>query len=71
MVRIINTELADGLGNLVSRCCGKSLNPSQTRPGVNKSSFLSCGQKGSELLELLQQAPEKVFNHYHNWEFYK
>lgn len=71
MVRIVNSELADGLGNLVSRCCGKSLNPSQTRPAVNESSFLSCGQKGSELLELLQQAPENVFNHYHNWEFYK
>ena len=71
MLRIVNSELADGLGNLVSRSCGKALNPLQIRPAVDESSFLTCGPKGSDLLQLIQRTPETVLDHYHNWEFYK
>jgi len=35
-VRILNSELADTLGNLLSRCCAKSLNPRQVFPSANE-----------------------------------
>nr|SVE75746.1 EOG090X05VD [Daphnia hispanica] len=71
MVRIANSDLADGIGNLVSRCCGKSLNPLQTRLGVSPSSFESCGSPGSDLLSLLERTPDIVHNEYKQWNFYK
>nr|SVE75116.1 EOG090X05VD [Daphnia dolichocephala] len=71
MVRIANSDLADGLGNLVNRCCGKSLNPLQMRPGVSPSSFESCGSPGSDLLNLLERTPDIVQNEYTQWNFYK
>jgi len=33
--RILNSELADTLGNLLSRACAKSLNPGQIYPSAN------------------------------------
>ena len=71
MVRIVNAELADGLGNLVSRCCGKSLNPTQVRKAVSPSSFEALGPPGAELLGLLQHVPQIVHDEYHQWNFYK
>lgn len=71
MVRIVNAELADGLGNLVNRCCGKSLNPAQSRPAVNRSSFELCGTPGVELLQLLERVPSSVYDEYHQWQFYR
>ncbi|XP_045028229.1 LOW QUALITY PROTEIN: Golgi apparatus protein 1 [Daphnia magna] len=71
MVRIANSDLADGIGNLVSRCCGKSLNPLQTRLGVSPSSFESCGTPGSDLLSLLERTPDIVHDEYQKWNFYK
>lgn len=71
MVRIANSDLADGIGNLVNRCCGKSLNPSQTRLAVNSSSFEMCGPAGAELLELLQKTPDVVHDEYNQWQYYK
>nr|SVE88629.1 EOG090X05VD [Daphnia sinensis] len=71
MVRIVNSDLADGIGNLVSRCCGKNLNPLQTRLGVSRSSFESCGSPGSDLLSLLERTPDIVHDEYKQWNFYK
>lgn len=71
MVRIANTDLADGIGNLVNRCCGKSLNPSQTRPAVDRASFEACGQAGSDLFELLQRTPDIVYKDFKEWHFHK
>lgn len=71
MVRIANTDLADGIGNLVNRCCGKSLNPSLKRLAVSASSFEACGPAGSELLQLLERTPDAVHDEYLNWNFYK
>lgn len=71
LVRIANSDLADGIGNLVSRCCGKNLNPLQTRLGVSPSSFESCGAPGSDLLSLLERTPDIVYNEFQQWNFYK
>ena len=71
LVRIANSDLADGLGNLVNRCCGKSLNPLQTRLAVSPSSFEVCGSPGLELLDLLRRTPDIVYEEYLQWNFYK
>lgn len=71
MVRVANADLADGIGNLVNRCCGKSLNPSQVRLGVDPTSFEICGSHGSELLKLLESTPDAVYDEYMNWNYYK
>ena len=71
MVRIINAELADGMGNLVNRCCGKSLNPLKIRPAITLASFHACGALGVELLEMLERTPDTVHDYYQVMEFYK
>ena len=71
MVRIVNAELADGMGNLVNRCCGKSLNPLKIRPSVTLDSFHACGPLGIELLGMLERTPDTVHDYYKIMEFYK
>lgn len=41
VIRILNSELADTLGNLLNRCCGTTLNPHQVYPAINTSTFES------------------------------
>lgn len=38
-VRILNSELADTLGNLLSRCCSQSLNSNQVFPKINPEAY--------------------------------
>lgn len=70
-MRIANSDLADGIGNLVNRCCGKSLNPSQVRPAVSQASFDVCGQPGVDLYKLLQTTSDVVYNEFLEWNYYK
>ena len=39
LIRILNSELADTLGNLLSRCCGSALNPRQTFPRIEEDAL--------------------------------
>jgi methionyl-tRNA synthetase len=39
IIRILNSELADTFGNLLSRACAKSLNPKQIFPSVHEKEF--------------------------------
>jgi methionyl-tRNA synthetase len=71
LVRIANSNLADGIGNLVNRCCGKNLNSLQIRLAVSPSDFEACGSPGLELLDLLQRTPDIVHEEYLQWNFYK
>ena len=71
MIRIVNAELADGLGNLVSRSSGKALNPAQIRPALLPSSFEQVGPLGADLLTLLNRVPDDVRQFYSQWKFYK
>jgi len=71
MVRIVNAELADSIGNLVNRCCGKSLNPIKVRPALTPSSFNECGELGRELLDMMERTPDAVHDHYATMQFYK
>lgn len=38
-MRILNSELADTLGNLLSRVCAKSVNTRQISPTLHRSEF--------------------------------
>lgn len=40
-MRFLNAELADTFGNLLSRCTGAALNPFQTFPEIETSTFKS------------------------------
>lgn len=71
-LRILNSELADTLGNLLSRVCAKSLNPRQAYPRIyvhhcNEILRLDAAKR---LQELLSELPEKCAQHYKENNFY-
>ncbi|XP_052867001.1 methionine--tRNA ligase, mitochondrial [Anopheles cruzii] len=72
VVRILNSELADTLGNLLSRCCGKALNPASVYPALNEEAFeqLKSIDITNRLLEVLMEMPDKTFQHYKKYNFY-
>uniref|UniRef100_A0A182PA52 Methionine--tRNA ligase, mitochondrial n=1 Tax=Anopheles epiroticus TaxID=199890 RepID=A0A182PA52_9DIPT len=72
VLRILNSELADTLGNLLSRCCGKALNVRSVFPAVDMEAFESLKQNDAtkRMLEALEEMPSKAMNHYRNYNFY-
>uniref|UniRef100_A0A182KBE6 Methionine--tRNA ligase, mitochondrial n=1 Tax=Anopheles christyi TaxID=43041 RepID=A0A182KBE6_9DIPT len=72
VLRILNSELADTLGNLLSRCCGKALNVESIFPAVDKEALESLKQIDAtkRMLEALEEMPDKTSNHYRNFNFY-
>ncbi|XP_050310423.1 methionine--tRNA ligase, mitochondrial [Anthonomus grandis grandis] len=70
VLRLLNAELADTLGNLLSRCCGKSLNPNQEFPRINfdKISRLDVTK---QLIKHLENLPNVCAAHYDDYNFYK
>lgn len=73
LTRIINSELADTLGNLLSRCCGKALNPGQTFPKIKSEALykISLMDVTIKLLDNIQNLPETCDGHYNDFNFYK
>uniref|UniRef100_A0A336KJ67 Methionine--tRNA ligase, mitochondrial n=1 Tax=Culicoides sonorensis TaxID=179676 RepID=A0A336KJ67_CULSO len=72
IIRMLNSELADTLGNLLSRCCAKTLNPKQILPQINDNS-LNLIQNIDEyktLKDLLGKLPEICLAHYKEHNFY-
>lgn len=56
--RILNSELADTLGNLLNRCSGTLVNPGQIFPAFCCSDFDKyCGESAKELVESLETLP--------------
>uniref|UniRef100_A0A182QE22 Methionine--tRNA ligase, mitochondrial n=1 Tax=Anopheles farauti TaxID=69004 RepID=A0A182QE22_9DIPT len=72
VLRILNSELADTLGNLLSRCCGKALNAGSIFPAVDEDAFeaLQNIDATKRMLEVLEEMPDKTLNHYRNYNFY-
>lgn len=56
LTRILNSELADTYGNLLSRCCAPVLNPNQICPPLDPESF-ECLLKE---FDVTQQLIDKV-----------
>lgn len=51
--RIINSELADTFGNLLSRCCAKSLNVAQRYPAYIEEDVAQLLQKHGDIVQKL------------------
>nr|XP_036674388.1 methionine--tRNA ligase, mitochondrial [Drosophila suzukii] len=65
--RILNSELADTLGNLLSRACAKSLNPGQIYPSANAehlADLLRSLDAAKRLQDTLLQLSERCASHY-------
>ncbi|XP_038049947.1 methionine--tRNA ligase, mitochondrial-like [Patiria miniata] len=81
VLKLLNVELADNLGNLLSRVTGKALNPAQVFPQFHAELFpwpqtytTTSGRASSEdyaLVSALCRLPESVDVHYNNFEAYK
>lgn len=72
IIRMLNSELADTLGNLLSRCCAKTLNPKQVVPELNETS-ISLVQDLDEykiMRDLLEELPSTCLKHYTEHNFY-
>lgn len=66
ILRILNSELADTLGNLLSRACAKTLNPQQIFPKLHKEEMreLLEMEVGKILVEKLAELGEKCHQNY-------
>lgn len=73
VTRILNAELADTLGNLLSRCTGAALNPNQVFPKIEKAAFgdISSEDVALKLLESVEALPNVCYEHYNSYNFYK
>ncbi|XP_047526135.1 methionine--tRNA ligase, mitochondrial [Pieris napi] len=73
LINIANSELADTLGNLVSRSCGPALNPRCEFPALHQQEFAECCQLQvtSQLLDAVERLPDICRSHYSNYQFYK
>ncbi|XP_013097578.2 methionine--tRNA ligase, mitochondrial [Stomoxys calcitrans] len=71
-MRILNAELADTMGNLLSRVCGKSLNPWQIYPRLHTAQLrdIMTTDTAKHLLEMLEQLKGKCTQHYDERNFY-
>lgn len=71
--RILNAELADTLGNLLNRCCGKAINPCLNYPELDLETLksLSADSYFVELNKRLEELSEVVGTHYEELNFYK
>lgn len=63
LLRILNSELADTLGNLLSRGCAKTLNPKQVFPKIHREHYeeLIKIDVTKKLIDLVTELPGNLF----------
>ncbi|XP_014671388.1 PREDICTED: methionine--tRNA ligase, mitochondrial-like [Priapulus caudatus] len=73
VVKMLNAELGDTLGNLLSRCTAPALNPAQIFPPINAEILMieECGQQGRDLLDKVSNLAVEVAEHYDECNFYR
>jgi len=72
--RILNAELADTLGNLLNRCCGKAINPNLDYPQLDLATIESLSSFDLHFVELnekLKRLSDIVGSHYEDLNFYR
>ena len=69
-IKHLNADLANALGNLVSRCRPKSLNPDQIMPSLCLN-FYNESSKAKQIQNLINELPISVAEHYNEFNFYK
>jgi len=70
IVNILNSELADTLGNLVSRCAGKAVNPSKEFPDPAKYWNVLQSQVADETREALKSVSRKARESYEEYNLH-
>lgn len=72
IIRILNAELADTFGNLLSRACAKSLNPKQIFPKIHSDELGELIKLDSckVLLERQTEVSEKCYQNYTSFSFH-
>ncbi|XP_072379531.1 methionine--tRNA ligase, mitochondrial [Diabrotica undecimpunctata] len=73
VLRILNSELADTLGNLLSRCTGTALNPHQRFPKMEQAALEKVKQLDvtKKLIDSVNNLPDVCQVHYENFNYYK
>lgn len=72
IVRILNSELADTFGNLLSRVCAKTLNPQEKYAQVHNTQLSELIKLDSckILIEKVSEAPGKCREHFDSFNFH-
>lgn len=72
VLRILNSELADTFGNLLSRACAKTLNPNQKFPQTHTEQLAELIKMDSckVLIEKLTELPSICHQHYSLYNFH-
>lgn len=73
LIRTINAELADTLGNLCGRCTGAALNPRHEYPPLYRPELVALRGKEvtATLCDALERLPDVCRKHYEDYQFYK
>ncbi|CAH0401717.1 unnamed protein product [Chilo suppressalis] len=73
LINVSNSELADTLGNLVSRCCGTALNPRGEFPPLHAKELAAYSQADvtANLMDSVERLADICHEHYTNYQFYK
>lgn len=68
----LNDELANVLGNLLSRVCGDVINVKQMIPKLNQTEFQQLLQENvtHELIDLVKTLPDTCAKHYESYSIY-
>ncbi|XP_071556821.1 methionine--tRNA ligase, mitochondrial-like isoform X2 [Temnothorax nylanderi] len=70
IVNVLNSELADTLGNLVSRCAGKAVNPSKEFPDPAKYWNVLQSEVADETREALKSVSKKARESYEEYNLH-
>lgn len=70
IVNVLNSELADTLGNLVNRCAGKTINPSKEFPDPAKYWNVLQSQVADETREALESVSRKARESYEEYNLH-
>ncbi|XP_018400192.1 PREDICTED: methionine--tRNA ligase, mitochondrial-like [Cyphomyrmex costatus] len=70
IINILNSELADTLGNLVNRCVGKAVNPSKEFPNPAKYWNVLQSQVADETRESLKSVGRKAHESYEEYNLH-
>ncbi|XP_061723695.1 methionine--tRNA ligase, mitochondrial [Cydia pomonella] len=73
LINIVNSELADTLGNLVSRCCGAALNPRGEFPALHEAEAAQLATRDvtQALLTRVERLPDQCREYYATYQFYR
>ena len=59
LIKVLNAELANTMGNLLGRCTGKIINPEQKLPSWNEDSLALCSQASRDLMSQVWEVTQR------------